>query len=69
MGRACGTLGAIEKYIRLSVEKPEGKGSFGRPRYREAGSVKRDLREQGWKDTVPKRSVVNRVIKLLSGIC
>jgi hypothetical protein len=40
------------KCIRRLVEKPEGKGSFGRPRYREEDNVKMDLHEQGWKDTV-----------------
>jgi hypothetical protein len=50
MGRACGTHGAVKKYIRLSVEKPEWKESFGRPGYREEGNIKLDLHELRWKD-------------------
>jgi hypothetical protein len=50
MGWTCGTHGEVEKYIRRSVEKPEGKGSFGRPRYREEVNIKMDLHKLGWKD-------------------
>jgi len=50
MGRACSTHWVVENYKRRSVEKPEGKGSFGRPRYRGEGSIKIDLHEPGWKD-------------------
>ena len=55
------------------MEKPEGKGSFERPRYGEEGNIKMDLDELEWKVMdwvnvaqfrVKCRPVVNTPIKL-----
>lgn len=52
IGRACGTHGTVGKYIRPSVENPEGKGSFGRARYRKEGNITMDVHVLGRKDTL-----------------
>jgi hypothetical protein len=48
MGRACSTNGAKRNACRISVGKPEGKRTLGRPRYWWVDNIKTDLREIGW---------------------
>jgi hypothetical protein len=45
MGRACSTNGEKRNACKISVGKPEGKRSLGRPR---VDNIKIDLREIGW---------------------
>jgi hypothetical protein len=45
-------MGAERKVYRVLVGKPEGKRSFGRPRYRWEDRIRMDLREIGWGCTV-----------------
>jgi hypothetical protein len=62
-----------EVCIMISVGKPEGKRSLGRPRHRWEDSVKTDLREIGWggmdwihlaEDRDMWRALVNMVVNL-----
>jgi len=47
MGGACSTYEARRDVYRVSVEKPEGKRSLGRPRRRWEDNIKMDLQEVG----------------------
>jgi hypothetical protein len=48
MGRACSTHGESRNAYKISVGKPEGKGSLGRYRHKWKDAFKMDLRETGW---------------------
>jgi hypothetical protein len=41
-------MGEKRHAYRILVGKPEGKGPLGRPRRRQVGNIKMDLREIGW---------------------
>jgi hypothetical protein len=41
-------MGKKRNAYRISVGKPEGKRSLGRPRYKWEGTIRIDLRERGW---------------------
>jgi hypothetical protein len=45
MGRICSTYGERRGAYRLSVGKPEGRRTLGRPRHRWKDNIKIDLRE------------------------
>ena len=49
MGRACSTYAENSKAYRVSVGKPEGKRTLGRPKSRWEENVM-DIKETGWKD-------------------
>jgi hypothetical protein len=48
MGRACRTYGEKRNAYGVSVGKPEGKRTQGRPKCRWVDNVKMDLKEIGW---------------------
>jgi hypothetical protein len=48
MGRACSTNGEKRNEHGISVGKPEGKRSLGRPRHKLVDNIKMDLGEIGW---------------------
>jgi hypothetical protein len=43
-------MGAMRNAYKISVRKPKGKRSLGRPRHRWESNSRMDLREIGWKD-------------------
>jgi hypothetical protein len=66
-------MGENRNAYRISVGKPEGKRSLGRPRRRWVKNVKMDLREAGWdgmnwidlaQDMDQWRALVNMVMNL-----
>jgi hypothetical protein len=73
MSRACSTNGAKGNAYRISVGKPEGRRSLGRPRRRCVDNDKINLREIGWdsmdwidlaKDRDQWRALLNTVMNL-----
>jgi hypothetical protein len=50
VGGECGTNGAEEERVQVTVEKPEGKRPVGRPRRKWIENVKLDLLETEWGD-------------------
>jgi hypothetical protein len=67
MGRACSTHRERNAY-KISVGKPEGRGSVGRYRHRWEDDFQMDLRETEWIDLAQDRNnwriFVNTVINL-----
>jgi hypothetical protein len=41
-------MGEKRNVYRILVEKPEGEGQLGKPRYKLEDNIKMDLREVGW---------------------